>query len=240
MITLDDLLRDLSYGELAQLNIGNFIPEEHESEPDPRSYAQLSSWINLGLKAIYSEFWLASAEIYIQQYEQIETYVLSYDYAVSNTAGSQAIKYIIDTTENPFQDNVLKIEAAFDEDGVELPMNDITEELSIHTPTYRSIQIPYPNNENMTAIQYRATHAKINFSSGMDPTAIEIAIPHPLHEALLWYVASRAFGSLGGDQGVEGNDYYQKYTNRVATVRQQGLYIQTEASNWRFDQNGWA
>lgn len=240
MITLDDLLRDLTYGELSQLSMGNFLPDEHESEPDPKSYAQLSSWLNLGLKAIYAEFWLASAEIYIQQYEQIETYIISSEYAVSNVTSLQPIKYIIDTAENPFKDNLLKIESVFDEEGVELPINDITEDLSVHTPTYRSVQVPYPNNDNMFAVQYRATHEKITYAPGMDPTAIEIAIPHPLHEALLWYVASRAFGSLGGDQGVEGNDYYQKYSNRIAQVRQQGLYIQTETTNWRFDQNGWA
>lgn len=245
MITLDDVLRDLTYGEFSQLNLGNFLPEEHENEPDPKAYAQLCSWINLGLKAIYSEFWLASEEIEIQLYDSIGTYILSDDYAVTNTASTQPTKYIVDSISSPFTDNILKIENVYDEEGNELPLNDpnFVDEagnpFSLYTPTYRELQVPWPNSYNTLAVQYRATHPKIKYTYGMDPTAIEVKIPHALHEALLWYVASRGFGALGGDQGAEGNDYYQKFQNRVTEVKNQGLYIQTEPSNDRFADNGW-
>lgn len=239
MITLHDLLTDMTYGEFAQLNMGNFLPNEHESEPDPKSYAQLSSHINLGLKALYSEFYLSAAELYLQQYEQIGTYTLSYDYAVSNTASTQPIKYIVDTAENPFQDNILKIEEAYDELGNLLFLNDATEDLSLFTPTYRSVQIPWPNSFNQVAIQYRATHPIIDFTALSDPTAIEVEVPHPLHEALMMYIASRVYQSLNNEGGQEGNDYFQKYYSKVADVRRQGLYVQPEPGNWRFAANGW-
>ena len=206
MITLDDLLRDLTYGEFAQLNLGNFLPEEHENEPDPKSYAQLSSWFNLGLKLIYSEFLLASEEIYVRQYpDDIDTYVLSYDYAVSNTASTQPIKYIIDTAEDPFNDNLLLIESVFEESGDQLFLNDSSEDFSLFTPTYRSLQIPVPNTFDTIAVQYRAGHPKIDYTPTMAPADIEVAIPHSLHEALLWYVASRAYAAFNTDQGQEGN-----------------------------------
>jgi hypothetical protein len=115
MITLDDVLRDLTYGEFSQLNLGNFLPDEHENEPDPKAYAQLCSWINLGLKAIYSEFWLATEEIEIQLYEAIGTYVISTDYSV--TQGTQPTLYLIDSVSVPFTDNCLKIESVYDEEG---------------------------------------------------------------------------------------------------------------------------
>lgn len=239
MITLDDILRDLTYGEFANLNLGQFLPEEHESEPDPASYAQLSSWINLGLKAIYSEFLLASDALIVQQYEAITQYVLSYDYAFSNTASVQDPKYIIDTVENPWADNLLKIEAVYDEEGTQLPLNDDTEETSLYTPTYRTLQIPYPVATNATSVEYRAGHPKIVYVANMDPTAIDVAIPHSLHEALLWYVASRGFASMNNDQGQEGNDYYRKFQARVTDVKNQGLYIQDERHNSRFEGNGW-
>jgi hypothetical protein len=243
MITLDDVLRDLTYGEFSQLNLGNFLPDEHENEPDPKAYAQLCSWINLGLKAIYSEFWLATEEIEIQLYEAIGTYVISTDYSV--TQGTQPTLYLIDSVSVPFTDNCLKIESVYDEEGNELPLNDdnyYDEEgnpFSLYTPTYRELQVPWPNSYNTLAVQFRASHPKITYTSGMDPAAIEVKIPHQLHEALLWYIASRGFGSLGGDQGAEGNDYYRKYQARVAEVKEQGLYIQTEPSNARFEDNGW-
>ena len=240
MTTLNDLLKDLTYGEFAQLNIGNFLPDEHESEPDPKSYEQLSSWFNIGLTNIYSEFLLATEELYITQIEEAYTYLLTYDYAVSNTASTKDPKYITDSAEAPFHDNMLKIECAFDYLGNPLAMNNSSDVESVYTPTYRSLQIPWPNEFGIVTVQYRAGPAALVYASGMDPKAIDVPVPHPLREALLWYVASRAFSSLPDTQGsAEAADYYQKYVNRIATVRTQGLYIQDEETNTFFDMNGW-
>ena len=240
-MTLLDLLKDLTYGELAQYKIGNLIPGEHESEPDPTRYDQLTSAVNLGLKEIYKRFFLASREIYIQQHEEIATYVLSKRYAQTNTDSDIPIedRYIMDSVDKPFLDDTLKIEEVYDEEGNIIPMNDITEELSVFTPTYRSVQIPYPNDDNTMSIQYRACHAKITYVKGMDPEAIEIELPNSLHEALLYYVAGRFASSLGGDQGQEGSDYYQKFKNSCDLVGKEGLEVQGEPGDWRFDQGGW-
>ena len=240
-MTLLELLKDLTYGELAQFKIGNLIPGEHESEPDPTRYDQLTSAINLGLKEIYKRFFLASREIYIQQHEEIATYVLSSKYAQTNTASPIPIedRYIMDTVDAPFLDDTLKIEEVYDEEGNIIPLNDITEELSIYTPSYRSIQIPYPNDENTLSVQYRATHPKVIYSKGMDPADVEIALPNSLHEALLYYVAARFASSQGGDQGQEGSDYYQKFKNSCDLVAKEGLEVQGEPGDWRFDQGGW-
>jgi len=196
MITLKDILTDLTYGEFSQLNLGRFLPDELESEPDPKSYAQLSSWINLGLKQLYSEFWLAKEELTLTMNAAIDTYTLSYDYAFSNTAGAEPVKYITDTVLNPFLDNILKIEEVWDDDATDLPLvplflNDVTQELSLFTPSYRSIKIILPTEYTTLTVKYRAAHAPIVYAVDMDPDNIEIVVPHPLHEALLWYVASR-------------------------------------------------
>lgn len=240
-MTLLDLLKDLSYGELAQFKLGNLIPGEFESEPDPTRYAQFCSAINLGLKEIYKRFFLASREIYIQQHAEISTYYLSKKYAQTNTASPIPIadRYIMDSVDAPFLDDTLKIEEVYDEEGNILPMNDISEALSVYTPTYRSIQIPYPNDENTFAVQYRATHPKIEYTAGMDPADIEIELPNSLHEALLYYVASRFTSSISGDAGQEGNDYYQKFKNSCNQVNELGLEVQGEPGDWRFDQKGW-
>lgn len=238
-MTLLDLMKDLTYGELAQFNIGNLITGEFESEPDPTRYEQLISAINLGLKEIYKRFFLSSKEIYIQQYAQISTYVLSSKYAQTNVASLEPIKYIMDTPEKPFLDDVLKIEEVYDEEGNILPMNDITEDLSVFTPNYRSIQIPYPDDANTMAVQYRASHPRIVYTKGMDPADVEIELPNSLHEALLYYVASRFATSISGDQGAEGSDYFQKFNASCDKVDELGLEVQAEPGDWRFDQAGW-
>ena len=241
MITLDTILRNLTYGEISQLSLGNFLPDEHESEPDPKSYAQLSSHINSGLHAIYSEFLLASEELYITLDDSISVYILSSQYAVSNTGSGEPIKYITDTVENPFTDNLLKIEEIYDTSGNVLPLNDENSDpdFGIFTPTFRSIQVPQPNDFEQLAVQYRATHTPIKYIAGMDPTTVEIVLPLHLEEALQFYIASRLYASLNNDQGSEGHDYYSKYQAKVADVRRLGLYIQAEATNWRFTDNGW-
>ena len=240
-MTLLDLLKDLTYGELAQFKLGNLIPGEFESEPDPTRYAQFTSAINLGLKEIYKRFFLASREIYIQQREEISTYILSSKYAQTNTDSPIPIedRYIMDTVDAPFKDDTLKIEEVYDEEGNIIPMNDITEELSVFTPNYRSIQVPYPSDDNTMAVQYRATHVRIEYVKGMDPADIEVALPNSLHEALLYYVASRFASSMSGDQGQEGNDYYQRFKNSCDLVAKEGLEVQGEPGDWRFDQTGW-
>jgi len=239
-MTLLDILKDLTYGELAQLRIGDLLAGEPESQPDPVRYEQIISHINLGLKEIYKRFFLRSREIYIQQYEQINTYVLSSKYAQTNVASLEPIKYIMDTVDDPFQDDTLKIEEVYDEAGNKLPLNDITEELSVFTPTYRSIQIPNPNNDNTLSVQYRACHPRIVYTGvGFDPADVEIMLPNSLHEALLYYVANRAFASLNRDQGTEGNDYWQKFEKSCQLVDQLGLEVQGEPGDWRFDTHGW-
>lgn len=238
-MTLLELLKDLTYGELSQLKIGNLLPGEDQSEPDPTRYEQIMSHINMGLKEIYKRFFLLSREVYIQQYEQISVYTLSSKYAQTNTASLEPIKYIMDTVDAPFLDDTLKIEEVYDEDGNRLPLNDITEVTSIYTPSYRSIQIPEPNNENTLSVQYRACHPRVIYTPDMDPADIEIVLPNSLHEALLYYVASRGFSALGGDQGQEGGDYYKKFENSCRMVDELGLEIQAEPGIWRFDDAGW-
>lgn len=238
MILLN-LLKDLTYGELSSLKMGEFIPGEHESEPDPSRYEQLMSHINLGLTEIYKRFFLLSQEIYIELHEEISTYKLHSDFAASNTVSVEDPKYIIDTAANPFQDNILKIEEVYDEAGVKMFLNDTTEDLSIYTPSFRTIQVPYPEDDIEYSVQYRATHPRVVYTSAMDPSDIEIELPNSLHEALLYYVASRAFRAMGGESVITGNEYFQLFENSCATVEDKGLEVQAEPGDWRFDNNGW-
>jgi len=241
-ITLMQLFKDLTYGELAQLSVGNLIPSDLESEPDPKDYDRILTHINLGMKELYKRFFLLSREIYIQQYEEIEVYELHSRFNQTNVASLEPIKYILDTPQNPFLDDVLKIEEVYDEGGNKLPMNDITEELSIYTPSFRSVQYPYPKNENIFAVQYRASAPRIEYVRGMNPEEIELDLPNSLHEALIYYIAHRVHAGMG--QGIRDNNqesgaYYQKFEASCKIVELHGLEVQGEPGDWRFDRHGW-
>ena len=238
-MNLLDVFTALTYGELKQLKLGNFVPENAESAPDPVSYAAIMSDINLGLTELHKRLWLRTEELYVQQYEHIETYVLAWKYAATNTASAEVYKYILDTVAKPFEDNVLKIEECYNEIGELIPLNDPSDDESIFTPTYRSIQVPNPVSANIVAVQYRANHPKLIYELGMDPADTEITIPESLLEALLYYVAMRNFSSLNSDDNHEGNNYRKKFEDSIAQYKVAGLNTQPEIDNNNFDAKGW-
>ena len=111
-------------------------------------------------------------------------------------------------------------EEVFDEEGNLLFLNDPTEEWSLYTPSYRSIQMPYPNEFNTVAVQYRAAHPKLIWSVDIDPATVDVAVPESLYEALLYYVAHRASPQpIGGQDGAQ--TFLQKYEMCCQAVEKQ-------------------
>jgi len=237
------IFKDLSYSELKQLEIGHFFPDEFESEPDPKVYAQLISFINRAMSELYKRFLLSAKEIVIEQDTSIEEYLLTKDYAQDNTASAipLADRFIADSVANPFEDDILKIEEIYDEAGNKLYLNDNSEDLSIFTPTWRSIQIPYPNEFDSLAVQYRADFTDLVWSSGLDASTTEVALPNALKECLMLYVGYLAFASLNTEgTNAEGADFKQRFESAVKDVSEAGLHVVDNRDNsWRFDTRGW-
>lgn len=235
---LSDILKDLTYGELSGLAIGNLIPGESENQPDPHEYEQIVSYINLGLLEIYKRFFLRSKEVYIDLQEELTTYKLHSDYAQENTGSAilLADRYIADTALDPFVDDILKIEEVYDEEGTKLALNDETDEDSAFTPGYNLVQIPNPETGLTYAIQYRASHPRIVAVLATDPTAVEVEIPNSLYGALLQYVGYRANLRTNSEKSA---DYWQQFKRSCEEVDQYGLEVQGEPGDWRFDDNGW-
>ena len=238
-MNLQDVFTALTYGELKSLSLGNFSTDDYESKPDPLNYAQIMSHITLGLTELHKRFWLRTEELYIQQYAHIQIYNLTWPYAATNTASTETYKYILDTVNNPFTDNVLKVEECYNEIGELLVLNNSTDDESLFTPTFRSIQVPNPVSANVLAVQYRADHPKLEYVKGMNPADIDIALPRGLLEALLYYVAMRNFSGLNTDDNHEGNNYLKKFDASCAQYKLEGLNIQPEMENSNFDARGW-
>lgn len=240
---LIDILTDLTYGELANVFVAGFSPLDPESEPDPKKYAQFVAAVNMGLNQLYKEFFLRSEEHYVLLNQAQTTYKLHSDYAQTNTASAIPIgeRYIQDTAENPFVDNVLHIEEIYDEDGVRLPLNDVTEDLSAYTPRYNTIQLPYPEDNMTISVQFRATHPRIVFTgiASFDPDTIEVELPNSLKEALGYYVASRMIRPLGGERVVEADNLMNLFKESVQITKDEGLEVQGETLGSKFEDRGW-
>lgn len=235
MVTLADVFEQLSAGELAQLSLGGW---EGKTVPE-KDRSRVISHINMGLIALYTRFWISSKEVIIQIYDHIQTYELDRKFAITNKLSVEPYRYIIDSVYQPFENDVLKIEQVFNEGGELMFLNDMTQPWSVFTPSYKTLQIPFPEKHNSMVVHYRAGHKKIVLAEHQDPAEVEIHLPLQLLEPLLFYVAHRAFASLNSDQNQEGNNYFKKYENACKAVELKGLLMETSYGNHRLDQNGW-
>lgn len=242
MITLNEIFEDLSYGELAQLYIGG------KGKGIPiLEYPKLISATNLALTALYSRFPLNEKQLDIQQYDNITIYHLDAKYAQSNEGSSEPTKYILDTPELPFLDDVIRVTAAFNEIGEEVPLNDENAindidglSYSWFTPSYDSVQIPFPIGTNECSFVYRAKHVKIPLTT-TDANTVEVEVPESLREALLTYIGARIYSSRGSESSLGLSQVlYAKYESICLEVEQRNLLLNgASATNIKLEFNGW-
>ena len=231
---LSDIFEQLTQGELSQLYVGK-VDEQGIQVCD---YPKIVPHVNLAVTELHKRFLLKSGEVVVQQYDQIQRYYLKSKYAQTNLESDEPIKYIMDSPYQPFEDDVLRIEKVINELGEELFINDQTEYWTINTPSFNSIQVPYPEKENQMIITYRANAPKILIPN-LVPEEQEVDIPSYLLEPLLFYVGSRAFGSMNSDNNAEGNNYVAKFEKSCLKISELGLDNEDNTANVRLDSAGW-
>jgi hypothetical protein len=233
---LSDLFKTLTYGELSQLSFGGVEDSGIQEEDYPR----IISHIQLGLTELYKRFPLRIEEIIIQQEDHIQTYYLEPQFAQTNTESTEPYKYIMDSEYQPFKNNVLKIERVFNEQGEELFTNDDAEYWSVHTPTYNSIQVPYPEKENAMSVEYRANHPKIIIGpTGEDTLNQEINISGSHLEALLYYVGARVYATNPSlAQAQDGMTYMGKFEASCQKIAELNLINKDNRSNQKLYMRG--
>lgn len=231
---LDIFLEQLALGELSQHKLGN------TGEIKPEDYPAVISHINRGLTALHSRFPLSHKELTLLQFDSITDYILDPKYSVSADDPTVDNKYIYDSVEKPFLDDLIRVEAAYDGQGFNVPLNDEFKVSSWFTPNNDTIQIPCPTEGVLVSIMYRANHAKIDRTL-IDPTVVDIVLPQCLEAALGAYVASRIFVSLGNQSSAQLSSFYsQLYQAEIAQVERLNLLQTSEdSSNFRFVAGGW-
>lgn len=233
---LKELLSHLEQGELRQMALGG----SDTSGFLERDLHKIVPHINLGLTAVHKRFLLRTKTVFVQQYDEISIYELNSKFAETNTASSEPVKYIKDSVFDPFiTDMVLKIEGVFDEDGRKYWLNNANEPMSLFTPSDRSIQVPFPDSENVMSVMYRADHPRIQVDVD-DPLEQEIDISSTYLESLLLYIGSRYLKTQGTPEAaVAGANTTVEYEGSVRQVKQDGLDISEDTTNFKLDDNGW-
>lgn len=234
---LSQLFEALSYGELSQLAIGGsgsgVVPEEH--------YSALITHTNSGLTKLYSRFPLAEKELVIEQQEGITTYHLKSAFAQSNTDSTEPVKYIKDSVDEPFLEDIIRLEMAYDVAGEEVPLDDRNAEVSWFTPSFNKLKIKEPVQGELSTLVYRANHPRIS-TDETDLGSVDVEIPSYLEEALQCYIASRVHSLRSTPEAMsESSLYYSKFSAICTEVENRNLTLNSQnVTNDKLDAKGYA
>jgi hypothetical protein len=229
MIILQDLFDTLAYGELSNLALGNSSTGSIvESE-----YPKIVSHINLGLMELYKRFPLKKGELKVIQQTNVDTYYLRSEFVG---------EYIEDNDNNPFEDDIIKVDAVFNEIGDELPLNNSHNINSVFTPAFDILKMVPSDPVQTVSVVYQARYPKIVVYPQFNPSHIELYIPDFIVEPLISYVAARIYKGMIALEG-EANpntSYMQQYELACKKIELYGLSANNNDSrDNKFISNGW-
>ena len=199
---------------------------------------------------LHKRFWLISKNVIIQLYDGVYEYTIDKYHLVSNQISPEPYRYVLDSVYSPFLDDLLKIEAIYDTESKELPLNDYdranvsAEELyydkevsSFFTPQHNVLRVPMDYTQDAVLVQYRANHPKIDLDCNPEDT--QLILPPPFLEPLLLYVGHRASRVLNSDTNQESNNYFQQFELSCKNIRDWGYEIRPHNTNSKLDMNQW-
>lgn len=244
---LSEIFSQLTTGELNQLSIGGAA----QGVIDESNYEAVLNHINLGLSYIYHRFPLKESRLKLVLFPDLVSYKLSSRYSTSNTTSGEPIKFI-DDVGNPFLDDLTKVHAVLTEAGEALPLNDNKDKYSCHTPSTHVLTVPmavtnqYPDlpdhyKTSFLTVVYRAALPKLVTDYGyLDPEEVEVDLPYPYLEPLLYFVASRCYHPVSLSSELNpGSSYAMKLEQACQRLELNNLAVDQGASNDRLMRGGW-
>lgn len=230
---LSELVEYLTYGELSNL----YVSGTEEKGIRHKDLPKIISNINLGMIDLHKRFPVLYKQVNIQMHEHISDYVLDSYYAETNTESGAAYKYIKDSVNNPFSNDVIRIINVVNEDDCKYPLNTQNNPYSLFTPSYNIVQVPYPLDENIIAVEYQAYPAKIPTNT-TDTENFYIEFPEVMLEALIAFVNYKIYTGTGNDKP-EAIGYYQKYEAECLRLASLGIFNSDIYENLRLESNQW-
>lgn len=244
---LSEIFSQLTSGELSMLSIGG----AEQGVIQESNYEAVLNHVNLGLAYIFHRFPLKQNSLKLTLIPDMVSYKLSRQYATSNVESNELIKFI-DDVGNPFLDDLTKVHEVLTEAGEALPLNDHKDKYSCHTPSTHVLTVPmaitnqYPDlpeqfkSDTLTVV-YRAAHPKLVTEYGyLDPEEVEVDLPYPYLEPLLYFVASRCYHPMSMSSEInQGSSYAMKLEQACQRLELNNLAVDQGASNDRLTRGGW-
>jgi len=182
---------------LVQNNLYQFNMAKNEQFP------AIINALNLELTQLYSRYPVLEKEVAFRRFPEISMYHLIRRYCRSNDESKELYKYILDTKDNPFLGDVLKIENAYTESGQHIVLNDNNNPRAWFTPSFDTIQIPNTTDidTRIAIIGYKAKPEHI------DPNTTDfekdIYIPSYLEEPMIYGITMRVAERLPTQTGMQ-------------------------------------
>lgn len=243
MLTLADTFKKLSYTHLSELSISGMgsgqIPEAHRPK--------LIQRINEALVALYTRFPLRTKVVEILTYSTINEYVLAPEFSSYGDPDSEEeIRYIIDTEELPFPDDILMVESitGLDAEGERYTafLNDRNQSTSWYVMSQDPITLytDSPVADKSFWILYRALPDEIDLVPA-DPKAVRIRIPRTLEAALLAFVSGKIYGNMSMEGSLaKSQNFLDEYENECKIVEERNVLNSSEIpTNLSPKINGW-
>lgn len=228
-----DIINGLKYGEFRYFNFGE---TEQEGLAEVH-YPMIINLINQGMIEIYSKVPLMYREVLIQPVTQMNIYRLHPKHA-STSVNSTATKFIIDTFEDPFKGNIIKIEAVYNEFGIELPMNDKSNIDSVFTPSIDTLQVPKPDERVALGIIYRSMPDQLEETLDISQ---ELELPLVYKQALMMFVVAKAhLGRAHLDSEPRHNIFYRNFLAELDRLKADGHFISDSTTGSKFANRGYA
>lgn len=182
---------------LVQNNLYQFNMAKNEQFP------AIINALNLELTQLYSRYPVLEKDVAFRRFPEISLYHLTRRYCRSNDESKELYKYILDTHDNPFLGDILKIENAYTESGQHIVLNDNNNPRAWFTPSFDTIQIPNTTDidTRIAIIGYKAKPEHI------DPNTTDfekdIYIPSYLEEPMIYGITMRVAERLPTQTGMQ-------------------------------------
>lgn len=190
---LKELFTKLAYGELSNLSMSG----DGSGVINANSHRRLIHATNDALKDLFSRLFLYERVLLLQSFDWKSMYNLHKEHAMMDP--SPELKYIIDTPQNKFTGDLVKVLTVCNEVGDPLPLNDAEQWASVFLPRFDVVQLTHVGCGQVFSVSYQALHPTLE-SEGDDLLEQEIRIPSLLEELLRIRVAFGIFSAMSGQE----------------------------------------
>lgn len=218
---LATLFQALAFGPLNNLSLGGcgtgVVPVEQ--------HRRLASLVQTALGRLYTDFVLAEEDLTLVLRPSRVNYRLHPDHAYTNEA-SGAEKYIHDSPFAPFDGEVIKVTAVYDELGRDVPLNDRKFAGSVFTPEHDVLQVPTPDADVVLSVICQMKHPQLLTADPADVVdlGVEVHIPPALEEALIGLTTYYVYSSMNGEENTaKGAEWLGTYQQQVSKTKDENL-----------------